>query len=303
MGCLEKHSDLQLILLPNKKKKKKKKEDMSHLNQHTSALTEEHAQNLLKALGPVQTRLTSHPLYSNVKNAKGIRTFMRSHVFAVWDFMALLKRLQNDLTCTKYPWIPGRDAEASRFINEIVLGEECDIVTPGTKPTSHYDLYLRAMREVEADPKPIEAMLKNLHAHGGKWEPAVEQTRQQFANSLPKETFDFVKCTFRVCDARPVHEVAAYFLYGREDPIPQMFQNILGTLEAEKVVCDGFILYLKRHIEVDSEDHGPMALRLIKHLCGDDEKKWHEATATAIEAIEHRITLWDGILRDIKNQS
>jgi hypothetical protein len=226
---------------------------------------------------------------------------MNSHVFAVWDFMSLLKRLQIELTCTTLPWRPGRDAVAARFINEVVLGEECDIVSHGTVPTSHYELYLRSMREVEADPKPIEAMLARLSTNGNSWKEALEHTRTQFQSThIPKNTFDFVKHTFEICDNAPVHQVAAYFLYGREDPIPEMFQSLLGTLESSGVQCEGLILYLRRHIEVDSEDHGPLVAKLMKLLCNTDAKKWEEATKSAIEAIEMRISLWDGILSEIQ---
>jgi len=273
---------------------------------------EKHSQNLVNALKPVQHRLQHHPLYTAVKDARGLRIFMNSHAFAVWDFMSLLKRLQIDLTCTTLPWLPGKDPICARFVNEVVLGEECDVVSPGTSPISHYELYLRAMKEVEADTSAIDAMVGKLHSNGGKWADALEHIRTQFqqgsnSNSnghltIPKNTFDFVKKTFEVCDTKPVHQVAGYFLYGREDPIPEMFQSLLGALEKAGVSCEGLILYLKRHIEVDSEDHGPLVLKLMKKLCGTDTKKWEEATHSAIDAIEARIMLWDGIYEKINSK-
>ena len=46
-----------------------------------------------------QKNLQSHKIYEIVKGEQIMKIFMESHVFAVWDFMLLLKNLQNKLTC------------------------------------------------------------------------------------------------------------------------------------------------------------------------------------------------------------
>src|SRR6201987_3199957 len=100
-------------------------------------------------LATVRAALLDHPIYAEVASVDDLRRFMEDHVFAVWDFMSLLKRLQHDLTCTKVPWFPADNARAARLINDIVIGEETD-VDPDGSYVSHLDLSLRAMAEVGA---------------------------------------------------------------------------------------------------------------------------------------------------------
>jgi hypothetical protein len=64
-----------------------------------------------------------------------------------------------------------------------------------------------------------------------------------------------------------------------------------------------FVWYLERHIEVDGEEHGPMALRMVASLCGEEPKRWQEAAEAAESALQARLDLWDGILQSILESS
>src|SRR6202041_3773808 len=106
-------------------------------------------------LSNLRSQLLDHPVYAEVASVEDLRRFMEDHVFAVWDFMSLLKRLQQDLTCKRVPWFPADNARAARLINDIVIGKETD-VDPDGSYVSHLELYLRAMADVGASTRQFD---------------------------------------------------------------------------------------------------------------------------------------------------
>jgi len=245
-------------------------------------------------LAPLRERLAAHPLYSTIRTEPDLRMFMEAHVFAVWDFMSLLKSLQSRLTCVTVPWTPSAWPESRRFINEIVLGEESDVYDG--RSVSHFELYLEAMEEFGADTGPIRSLLRRVE--GGRVE-----TGRFDAGSIgaPIAAARFVASTFALIQTGKLHAIAAAFTFGREDVIPEMFRELVRDLDSRLSGKLGkFVWYLERHIEVDGEDHGPLSLRMVADLCGDDEARWEEAGAAAEAAILARLALWDGILGEIE---
>jgi hypothetical protein len=217
---------------------------------------------------------------------------MEHHVYAVWDFMSLLKALQRAVTCIDVPWIPRGDPAARRFINEIVLDEESDKVSLSGEPpapTSHFDLYLHAMTRVGADTTSIHELLKRVR-EGQVLGVALTEA------PVPDAARRFVRTTMDVVNTNRPHAIAAAFTFGREQAIPAMFLPIVEALDAADDRTDTLITYLKRHIEMDGNDHGPLALRLLAGLCGDNPSSWDESTSVAIAALQARKGLWDGVL-------
>ena len=84
-----------------------------------------------QSIEPLRQEIINHKVYSNILTLDDLKIFMQFHIYAVWDFMSLLKSLQNNLTCTSVPWFPKGSAETRHLINEIVLGEESDVDLDG----------------------------------------------------------------------------------------------------------------------------------------------------------------------------
>jgi hypothetical protein len=246
-----------------------------------------------QTIQPQKELLLQHSLYEKVKTLDDLRQFLESHVYAVWDFMSLLKALQNKLTCTTTPWFASANPETRYLINEIVLAEESDLTLDG-KRLSHFEMYVEAMQSCGASTKTLEAFLQN-----------VTDTQNVFIaikqSDLHENIKAFLDFTFRVIEEGKVHKIAAAFTFGREDLIPNMFTEILKNFQQNFPDVDlaKLIYYFERHIELDADEHGPMAMQMIGELCGDDTQKWKEVEEVSVLALEKRIGVWNAIEEQI----
>lgn len=236
-------------------------------------------------------QLMNHSLFrlNHLQTLDDVRLFMSHHVYCVWDFMSLTKYLQNIITSTNTPWIPKRRfaPHLVRFINDIVLCEESDITPVKDEYMSHFDLYLTAMNEIDCDTKPVLDFIELCE------ENHVKQVLM--SANIPTSVAKFMKVTFDVLGTGKPHEVAAFFAFGRETVIPTMFKYILQQLNINNNSAPYFHFYLKRHIEVDGEEHGDWSLELVNSLCENHPLKLREAEEAAITAINARIALWDSL--------
>jgi hypothetical protein len=241
----------------------------------------------------LREQLIYHPLYKNINSLPELHVFMEHHVFAVWDFMSLLKSLQQKLTCTTLPWMPVGNANTRYLINEIVTGEESDVDEHGYR-TSHFELYLSAMEQAGCPAIAINDLFDELR-YGKNIDEAL------IIADIPLVARNFALHTFDVIDSGKDYIQAAVFTFGREDLIPGMFISMVKELSLQlpgKV--DTLLYYLQRHIEVDGGHHSNLAYQMTAELCGNDDDKWDEALLAVKEALQVRIALWDGILAAIK---
>jgi len=246
---------------------------------------------LRKTIEPVRLDVTKHPIYNRLTNLRDVNIFTENHVFAVWDFMSLLKKLQQELTCVRVPWVPHGSQESRRLINDIVLVEESDELGDGF--ISHFELYVNGMTQAGADTRPITDFLNLIR--NGETVPKALVTAP-----VPPPAATFVATTWKLIESAPLHCLAAAFAFGREDLIPEMFDQVIKINDQNGKLAT-FRDYLARHIEVDGEEHTPMAMAMLADLCGNDQTKWDECAEAIVNALGARVTLWDGIVAELNS--
>jgi len=252
----------------------------------------------LENVKKLRKELATHPVYAAVKDIDDLIVFMQHHIYSVWDFMSLVKYLQNQIAPAQSPWLPFGDAHVQRFINDIVLEEESDEGIPledGTPTyTSHFNLYAQAMEEVK----------ENSNLLIREFVTKVAETSLETAMStiqIPSPAKEFMQTTFDFIHSDKPHVIAAAFALGREHIIPEMFRALLEKMNISREQAEVFHYYLDRHIELDGDHHGPMSLRMLELLCEGEKLKIEEAEEAALQAIQARIKFWDGVLLAIEN--
>jgi len=219
-----------------------------------------------------------------------LRIFMEHHVFAVWDFMSLLKRLQEIYVPHGSPWVPQPNGNVVRFINEIVMEEESDEAfnANGERYASHFEIYLEAMKEVGASTDSINHFIHEVRTSG--------LNNAMDLDCVPAPSREFMNHTFELLEQGKGHEIAASFSIGRESIVPVMFKRILELTKIGVSDAPVFHYYLERHAHLDGEHHGPMALKLLDDLCANEQEKEKEVILQVQSSLNARIKLWDGVI-------
>ena len=248
----------------------------------------------LSTLSGLTEELEKHPLFSRIESLDDLRFFMGHHVYAVWDFMSLLKKLQQTYAPHGAPWVPSpENGRLIRFINEIVMEEESDLSfdSESENYSSHFEIYLESMKEVQCPVDEVLSFMAKIRDRG--LEDGLNYEK------VPSPSRKFMWHTFEVINTGRPHEVAASFALARESVIPLMFKRILDLTKVSKDDAPVFHYYLERHAELDGDHHGPMAKRILEELCAGDPKKETEVLDQAQASIRARISLWDEVLHGL----
>ena len=238
----------------------------------------------------LQQQLVNHPLNCSIHNKKHLKTFMEHHVFAVWDFMSLIKAVQCLIAPTTIPWIPSVHPHYVHFINQLVSEEESDYMYSNNScnnPRSHFECYLEAMTEVGANTYLISRFINMVRDKGLDAALSIPH--------IPTVAKQFMIFTFDVINRNQPHLTVAVLALGREEMVPQLFRSLKQNLKIDKSNARTLFAYLDRHIELDEQEHGPIAVKLLQELCADSRIKQSESVEIAEQALAARLEFWDGI--------
>jgi hypothetical protein len=249
----------------------------------------------LEHILPLREQLNAHPVYGAIRDQRDLRVFMEHHVFSVWDLMSLIKYIQQHIAPNQVPWMPKGDPGLRYLINQLVLEEESD-TAPGPDGNlqygSHFEFYCRAMAEIGADSTLPERFLSLVAEQG------IDAAL--YSDLVPLPARYFTETTFCFIREDKPHVVAAALAVGRERLIPGMFRRFLDRMAIGADQAPAFHYYLNRHVHLDEDFHGPLSMKLMAVLCGDDPKRIEEAETAAEEAVCARIRFWDGVAEAIE---
>jgi len=249
-------------------------------------------QNHKKKLASLKKRINKHPLFKNNLNENELKLFMEAHVFAVWGFMSLLKKIQKKITPQNIPWMPNINTKngLANFVNEIILGEESDYID-GIGYISHFEIYLLAMKNINANTNELKKFMKLMNNSNN-----IVSNLNKI--NIHKEVKDFLKHDLRIATSGSLAQLVGVFTLGREKVIPNMFKYILQSLNDDEKI-EYLKSYLERHISVDGERHGPLSLSLLNSVC-NNPKSMCTAYSSAVTSLELRIKVWDRVYRQIR---
>jgi len=251
---------------------------------------------LLEKINPLKQQLLNHDLYKYIETPDDLRIFTQHHVFEVWDSMSLVKCLQQKLTNINVPWTPRQSPKLTYFINDMVLAEESDVNLNG-KRQSHFEMYLQAMEELKASTFDIHKFIEQVD-HGTDIFLVIS------ASELPEPVKSFLIFTFNTIYHEQLHQVAAAFVFGREELIPDTFCEILGEIEEKfpEENISNLKYYFQRRLDIDRDIHRPMAIQLIEDICQNHSDLWQNVEEVAVNALHKRLNLWNGILKEVLKQ-
>ncbi|CAG9319831.1 unnamed protein product [Blepharisma stoltei] len=226
-------------------------------------------------LKPLRTDLVS--AYSSIKleSLPATRVYMKNFIYQAWAVISTLKALRSKLSPSTVPWYPPEDENSVRYINEILLDEETDVAGQPQQYSSHYNLFIKAMREANGFSEPMETLVTDLR-QGMAWDKAFIKNKDQYKHIISPSTFKYVENEIGIAMNGDLHQIAGFFFLGREETVPDLFSGFVKSLNEKEVNAPLFKSYIQRHIDLDGDLHAPLGEKITQRVCKEDPKMWKE---------------------------
>ena len=251
--------------------------------------------NFQNATTPYKIMLFNNKLFEQTFETSKVKIFMDSHVFAIWDYLTILKALQRKLASKNIRLLDQDVPDLPFLINQIVINEEIEEESSQEylSALGVYQLYINTMKEIGADINPITNFVESIK-NEKYWKDALKETKSLY-RYLPITTYDYLEHNLSVVDYAKIHELAGVFFFGREDIHCKFNLFLRGNQENAKNFSN-LKNFLQRHIDDDAKNKNPILGEYILNLlCKNDETKWKEVETSVIEAIKKRNEFLDGI--------
>ena len=262
------------------------------MSKHTASKRKEFSPD--REVRKLMRQVHEHPIFSALTNKRSLKLFMGHHVYAVWDFMSIVKSVQHHVAPCTIPWVPAADNSVVKAINEIVLSEESDVNMSGNGSCSHFELYLESMKDIGAPTSEISNFVENVRN---------AELSEVISKNPNHPAYKFVSETFKTIMGKDPLVISCWFAYGREKIIPGMFTTALSNLGISRQQVPHFYYYLERHTELDGDEHQHFAQQLVDHFCKQDDSRIRKAQSACKEAIKARLKFWDGVLDVINSDN
>ena len=187
------------------------------------------------------------------------------------------------------PWAQDYDDGSNCSDDNSGLCEESDEID-NIGYISHFEIYLLAMDKINADVSQINFLTKRLKS---------EEYDKNLINELSiyDEVKDFIKFDLDIALSGNLPKIVGSFTLGREKVIPNMFSYILACIEYNNSTKN-LLTYLKRHINIDGDRHGPLSIKLLDTICDSDEA-YELAYNSGITSLQLRLKVWDRIASEL----
>ncbi len=246
--------------------------------------------NKLVDIEPIKTNLLSlerHKVFDQLLSNEDLQLFMSWHVFSVWTYMSIIKRLQLEFTCTCLPWTPYRSAKSAHLINKIVSENESIDLANNTY-LSHFELYLCAMEEIGANTFSIRTFVDLIAAN------MPLQDALKISNS-PPAIEEFVLTNTHIAISGSVEEVLGCMIYAHEYIFPKSFIHSSAGSALSRFAEEKFSLYLKMCCSTDPHQRHLDITNLLIEQTNGNESCLKTCLDAALGAIKRQANLWDSL--------